>query len=44
MASKNQKTNPELVSLIQNLKKQASEKDIRLWKDIAIRLEKSTKN
>lgn len=44
MTTKNKKTNPELVTLIENLKKQASEKDIQLWKDIAIRLEKSSKN
>ena len=44
MANKNIKTNPALVSLIHNLKKQASEKDISIWKDIAVRLEKSSKN
>jgi large subunit ribosomal protein L18e len=44
MAKKNIKTNPALVSLIHNLKKQASEKDVSIWKDIAVRLEKSSKN
>ena len=38
------KTNPMLKSLIQNLKKQSNEKDIQLWKDIAIRLEKPSRN
>jgi large subunit ribosomal protein L18e len=38
------KTNPELVSLIHNLKKQANENDAPVWRDIAIRLEKSLKN
>lgn len=44
MAKKYQKTNPVLVTLIQDLKKQASEKDAFIWKDIASRLEKSSKN
>jgi large subunit ribosomal protein L18e len=44
MAKKYQKTNPVLISLIQDLKKQASEKDIPIWKDIAMRLERCSKN
>jgi len=44
MTKKNVKTNPMLISLIQELKKQSNEKDIALWKDIAIRLEKPSKN
>jgi len=44
MVIKNTKKNPVLISLIQDLKKQSSEKDIALWKDIAKRLEKSSRN
>jgi len=44
MSSKNVKTNPMLVSLIHELKKQANENDAPIWKDIAKRLEKSSKN
>ena len=44
MAKQNKKTNPMLISLIQNLKKQANEKDVQIWKDIAKRLEKPSRN
>ena len=44
MKKKIQKTNPLLISLIHELKKQANEKDAPVWKDIALRLEKSSKN
>jgi large subunit ribosomal protein L18e len=44
MIKKIQKTNPALISLINELKKQANENDAPIWKDIASRLEKSTKN
>jgi len=44
MAKNNKKTNPELISLIQELKKQSSEQDVDIWKDIATRLEKPLKN
>jgi large subunit ribosomal protein L18e len=44
MAKKNIKTNPMLISLIHELKKQANEKDVPIWKDIALRLAKSSKN
>ena len=38
------KTNPMLVALIQELKKQSSENDVAIWKDIARRLEKPSRN
>ena len=44
MTKKNNKTNPELIKLIHELKKQSIEKDATIWKDIAKRLEKSSKN
>jgi len=44
MTKKNNKTNPMLVSLIHELKKNANENDAPIWKDIAIRLEKPLKN
>ena len=44
MIKKIQKTNPALISLISELKKQANKNDAPIWKDIASRLEKSTKN
>jgi large subunit ribosomal protein L18e len=44
MTKKNNKTNPELINLINELKKQANEKNAPIWKDIAKRLEKSSKN
>jgi len=44
MAKKNNKTNPALNTLIHQLKKLASEKDRQIWKDIAIRLEKPSRN
>jgi large subunit ribosomal protein L18e len=44
MVKKNKKTNPTLISLIQQLKKQSIEKDVSIWKDIALRLEKPSKN
>jgi len=44
MPKKNNKTNPVLISLIHELKKNASENDAPIWKDIAIRLEKPSKN
>ena len=40
----NNKINPILISLIHELKKQANENDAPIWKDIAKRLEKSSKN
>jgi len=44
MTKKNNKTNPVLINLIHELKKQANENDAPIWKDIAVRLEKSLKN
>ena len=44
MAKKNAKTNPMLIALIHELKKQASENDAPIWKDIALRLEKPLSN
>ena len=44
MTKKIQKTNPLLISLISELKKQANENDAPIWKDIALRLEKPSKN
>lgn len=44
MAKRNKKTNPMLVALIQNLKKKANENDAPIWRDIALRLEKPSRN
>ena len=44
MAQKVIKTNPLLINLINELKKQSLEKEAPIWKDIALRLEKSNKN
>lgn len=44
MAKITKKTNPMLIALIQELKKQSNENDVQIWKDIAVRLEKSSKN
>ncbi|MFP4000542.1 MAG: 50S ribosomal protein L18e [Candidatus Natronoplasma sp.] len=38
------KTNPNLISLIKELKDQAREKDAPIWRDVAERLEKSSKH
>jgi large subunit ribosomal protein L18e len=38
------KTNPVLISLIHELKKVSNENDIYIWKDIAKRLEKPSRN
>jgi large subunit ribosomal protein L18e len=38
------KTNPVLIDLIHALKKQSIEKKAPIWKDIALRLEKSSQN
>ena len=39
-----QKTNPLLLSLIQELKQQAYKQDAPIWKDIATRFEKPARN
>ena len=44
MAKKKNKKNPVLISLIHELKKLANEKDSFIWKDIALRLEKPSRN
>ncbi len=44
MPKRNTKTNPMLISLIHELKKQANENDAPIWKDIALRLSKSSSN
>jgi large subunit ribosomal protein L18e len=44
MEKKNMKTNPLLITLIQELKKQAYENDVAIWKDIALRLEKPSRS
>ena len=38
------KTNPMLITLIQELKRQSNQNDVQIWKDIAKRLEKPLKN
>lgn len=38
------KTNIELIELIKNLKKQSLDEKVKIWKDVAIRLEKPLKN
>jgi large subunit ribosomal protein L18e len=44
MARDSKKTNPALLTLIQGLKKTASENKVDLWKDVAERLEKPLRN
>jgi len=44
MSKKTTKTNPTLITLINELKKHANENKAQIWKDIAIRLEKSSSN
>ena len=44
MSRKMNKTNPVLINLIHELKKQSIEKEAPIWKDIALRLEKSSQN
>jgi large subunit ribosomal protein L18e len=44
MSKKLNKTNPNLISLIHELKKISNENDTNIWKDIAKRLEKPSRN
>ncbi|MFO7678169.1 MAG: 50S ribosomal protein L18e [Thermoplasmatota archaeon] len=44
MKRRTRKTNPMLTTLIQELKKQSYEQDVPLWKDVALRLEKPSRN
>lgn len=38
------KTNPQILNLISGLKKQSREKEVPLWRDIALKLERPTRN
>src|SRR3990172_11884072 len=40
----NYKTNPQILDLISGLKKQSREKEVPLWRDIASRHERPTRN
>ena len=40
----NYKTNTQLLNLISGLKTQSREKEVPLWRDIALRLERPTRN
>jgi large subunit ribosomal protein L18e len=44
MSRKMNKTNPVLIDLIHELKKQSIEQEAPIWKDIALRLEKPLQN
>jgi large subunit ribosomal protein L18e len=44
MAKRIRKTNPLLTSLIQDLKKKSYENDAPIWKDVALRLERPSRN
>ena len=44
MAKVTKKTNPMLIALIQDLKRKSYENDAPIWKDIALRLEKPSRN
>jgi large subunit ribosomal protein L18e len=44
MSKRNDKSNPRLTELIRLLKKSSSENEVQIWRDIAIRLEKPSKN
>ena len=44
MSRRIKKTNPLLITLVQDLKKQSRENDVQIWRDIAIRLEKPLRN
>ena len=44
MAREIKKSNPNLISLIYNLRKQSYEEGVAIWKDVAIKLEKPTRN
>jgi len=43
MPKKLTKTNPNLVNLIINLKRQSRKEDVAIWKDIAKRIQRSTR-
>ena len=44
MTKKKSKTNPMLTTLIHDLKKHSYENDAPIWKDLATRLEKPSRN
>ncbi|HWQ68018.1 MAG TPA: 50S ribosomal protein L18e [Methanospirillum sp.] len=44
MSKRNDKSNPRLTDLIRLLKQASSENEVQIWRDIAIRLEKPSKN
>ncbi|BAM69286.1 50S ribosomal protein L18e [Methanothermobacter sp. KEPCO-1] len=44
MARKITKTNPNLIKLIRNLRKKSSQEGAAIWKDVARRLERPTRN
>ena len=44
MTKKNKKTNAILIELNKELKKKSHEKDVMIWKDIALRLQKPSSN
>lgn len=44
MAREIKKSNPNLISLIYNLRKQSYEEGVAIWKDVAVKLEKPTRN
>jgi len=44
MSKRYDKSNPRLTELIRLLKKTSSENEVQIWRDIAIRLEKPSKN
>ena len=44
MAREIKKTNPNLIALIRNLRKQSYEEEVGIWKEVAIKLEKPARN
>ncbi|WP_297981006.1 50S ribosomal protein L18e [uncultured Methanobrevibacter sp.] len=44
MAREIKKTNPNLIALIKNLRKQSYDEGVAIWKDVAIKLEKPCRN
>lgn len=44
MARVIKKTNPNLISLIKSLRKQSYDEEVAIWRDVAIKLEKSARS
>jgi len=44
MAREIKKTNPNLIALIKNLRKQSYDEEVAIWKEVAIKLEKSCRS